>query len=225
MAATFFKPPRLVIEPNETVTWRNDSIYDHTVTAYEERIPEEAEYFSSGGFATEVRARNGGDAKIISEGERYQHIFEVPGHYHYFCIPHETRDTMAGTIIVTTPDGEIPDPPSVIVPDTDHVVQMGPHSYSPEELIIQKGESVGWVNGTGIAHSVTASAIPDGADYFASGGFDSEAAARQDWGGPREGDVLPSDPFTHTFENVGKYEYYCILHDLWMRGTITVQSA
>ncbi|MFC6991804.1 plastocyanin/azurin family copper-binding protein [Haladaptatus sp. GCM10025707] len=225
MVAADFNPPRLVIKPTETVTWWNQSIYDHTVTAYEKRIPEGAAYFSSGGFESEEQARNDGDAKLISDGGLYRHTFEVPGHYHYFCIPHETWDTMAGTIIVTTPDGEIPEPPEVVIPDTDHVVQMGPHSYFPEELTIQTGESVGWVNGTGIAHSVTASSIPDGAAYFASGGFVSETAARRDWGGPREGDVLPSAPFTHTFETVGEYEYYCILHDLWMRGTITVRSA
>ena len=225
MDATFFKPPRLVVEPGETVTWWNDSIYDHTVTAYGERIPEEAAYFSSGGFEAEVRARNGVDAKTIGERGRYRHTFEVPGHYNYFCIPHESWDTMAGTIIVTKPDGDIPDPQSVIVPDTDHVVHMGEHSFFPESLTIQQDESVGWVNGTGIAHSVTASVVPDRADYFASGGFNSKDAARSDWYGPREGDVLPTEPYTHTFETVGEYEYYCILHDLWMRGTITVQSA
>lgn len=232
-----FDPHRLVIDPGETVTWWNSEIQNHTVTAYGERIPDEAAYFASGGFDSEPAAR-GEDlqAGILEPGDRFDHQFTVPGHYHYCCIPHEDFDTMAGTIVVRTESGEIPSPPEVVQPDTDHVVTMGPKDYYPASLTIRPGESVGWVNGTGIAHSVTGEAggeaIPEGDDrefpedgaYFASGGFDSAAAALYDWRGPRKGDVLPDEPFVHTFEEPGTYPYLCILHVLNMRGTVTVRA-
>ena len=235
MEMEWFEPERLVIDPGETVTWWNKHFPEHTVTAYGERIPEEADYFASGGFDSERAARGENlHAGLLSEGERFEHTFTVPGHYHYCCLPHEDMNTMAGTIVVRTKSGEIPSPPTVVRPDTDYVVGMGVHEYYPESLQIKVGESVGWVNGTGIAHSVTGEAdgdvIPDGEDrefpedgeYFASGGFDSAEAALDGWRRGREGDILPDEPFIHTFETPGKYPYLCLLHQLWMRGTVIV---
>lgn len=238
MDTTSFEPSRLVIEPDATVTWWNDSMYDHTVTAYEERIPDEADYFASGGFDSETAARSEQrEGEVLGPGDRFDHRFTVPGHYQYCCIPHEDFDTMAGTIVVRTPSGEIPPPPEVVKPDTDHVVQMGEMAYYPESLTVRPGDSVGWINGTGIAHSVTGEAggdaVPEGADrefpadgeYFASGGFDSAEAAVEGWTTARRGDVLPDEPFVHTFEEPGTYPYLCLLHDLNMRGTVTVLDA
>lgn len=233
-----FDPERLVIDPGESVTWWNGDYNDHTVTAYEGRIPDEADYFASGGFDSELAAR--GDelrAGLLSQGDRFEHRFTVPGHYHYCCLPHEDFDTMAGTIVVRTQSGEIPSPPEVVEPDTDHVVRMGTMAYYPESLTINAGESVGWVNRTGIAHSVTGEAggeaVPDGDDrefpengeYFASGGFDSAEAAVDGWRATRRGDILPNEPYVHTFETPGSYPYLCLLHVLNMRGTVTVLDA
>ncbi|WP_434531743.1 cupredoxin domain-containing protein (plasmid) [Haloarcula sp. NS06] len=119
---------------------------------------------------------------MLSPGDRFAHQFTVPGHYHYCCLPHEDFETMAGKVVVRTSAGEIPPPPKVVEPDTDHVIQMGLMGYYPGSLTVQPGDSVGWVNGTGIAHSVTGEdgrqVIPEGDDrvfpengeYFASGG-------------------------------------------------------
>ena len=230
----WFEPDRLVIDPGETVTWWNIEYNEHSVTAYEGRIPDEAEYFASGGFDSERAAREGYDAGFFGPGDRFEHQFTVPGHYQYCCIPHEDFDTMAGTIVVRTESGEIPPPPTVVQPDTDHVVGMGEIAYYPESLTIHPGDSVGWVNGTGIAHSVTGESdegvvpadtereFPADGEYFASGGFDSARAAVVDWETARKGDVLPDEPFVHTFEEPGTYPYLCILHSLNMRGTVTV---
>ncbi|MWG35956.1 halocyanin [Halomarina oriensis] len=131
---------------------------------------------------------------------------------------------MVGTVVVRGAEGNAPSAPTVVRPETDHVVQMTPDSFVPETLTVEVGASVGWVNGTGIAHSVTASEgrIPDEAAYFASGGFENEDAARADWEGPREGDVTHDQPYTHTFETPGEYDYFCILHEESMRGTVRV---
>lgn len=230
-----FEPYRLVVDLGETVTWWNIETLRHTVTAYEKRIPDEAEYFASGGFDSEIAARDAEfEAGLLGPGDRFEHRFTTPGHYHYCCLPHEDMDTMAGTIVVRTEAGEIPAPPEVVQPDTDHIVGMGVHEYYPESLRIRVGDSVGWVNGTGIAHSVTGESggdvVPYGEDrefpedgaYFASGGFDSAEAALDGWTKARKGDILPAEPFVHTFETPGEYPYLCLLHNLWMRGTVVV---
>jgi len=94
-----FEPETATIETGETVTWTNESDIDHTVTAYEDEIPDEAAYFASGGFESERAARNRVTEGLIAPGENYEHTFEEPGTYGYFCIPHEGSG-MVGTVQV-----------------------------------------------------------------------------------------------------------------------------
>lgn len=96
-----FEPDGVTIPVGETVVWRTVGYAPHTVTAYEDELPLEAEYFASGGFTNEVAARNGaseGDG-VLDRGEEYAHAFDVPGEYAYYCIPHEQAG-MTGTITV-----------------------------------------------------------------------------------------------------------------------------
>ena len=102
MASTFFRPTELTVKTGETVVWRNTGSRRHTVTAYEDQIPDEAEYFASGGFDSEQAAREGwmdGLKGRINAGATYEHTFEVPGEHHYFCIPHEPGG-MTGKVVV-----------------------------------------------------------------------------------------------------------------------------
>lgn len=102
MSSTRFEPARLEVSVEETVVWRNTNSRAHTVTAYESRIPDGAEYFASGGYGSEQEAR---DAFVDSFGGAipsrgtYEHTFTVPGQYDYFCIPHE-RAGMVGSVVV-----------------------------------------------------------------------------------------------------------------------------
>ena len=89
----------------DTVVWANSGSRNHTVTGYDDGIPEGAEYFASGGFDNEQAARDawansidGGG--VVKPGETYEHTFEVPGDYYYVCIPHEDAG-MLGKIVVT----------------------------------------------------------------------------------------------------------------------------
>ena len=77
----------------------NEGEEPHTVTAYEQRIPEGAEYFSSGDMTSEEEARGNPSPAFITEGESYELTLETPGTYRYFCIPHEQLG-MKGTITV-----------------------------------------------------------------------------------------------------------------------------
>ena len=96
-----YVPKTLTVPVGTTVTWKNVGRMPHSVTAYEEKIPDGADYFASGGFDSEERARKAYPAKgKIAAEERYEHTFEVPGAYEYFCIPHEATN-MVGTVKVT----------------------------------------------------------------------------------------------------------------------------
>lgn len=102
MSQNAFLPEEYEATVGETVVWGNNGSRGHTVTAYEEAIPEGAAYFASGGYETlsaareEWRATGGGD---ISPGGTYAHTFEVAGRHGYLCIPHEAKG-MVGTVIV-----------------------------------------------------------------------------------------------------------------------------
>jgi len=103
MGAKVFRPETLEVTAGTTVTWLNTNKQGHSVTAYEAGLPEGAEYFASGGFDSEQAAREAwanSTNGTLFEGQTYEHTFEVPGEYPYFCIPHESGG-MVGTVVVT----------------------------------------------------------------------------------------------------------------------------
>ncbi|NHX36157.1 MULTISPECIES: plastocyanin/azurin family copper-binding protein [Halolamina] len=96
-------------------------------------------------------------------------------------------------------------------------------TFEPKQIEVEAGTTVTWENVGSIGHSATAyeDEIPDGAEYFASGGFDSEQAAVDAY--PDEGNVTEGGTYEHTFETTGEYEYYCIPHEMnGMVGTVRV---
>jgi plastocyanin len=100
-----FDPETVTVPPGTTVVWDNVGNVGHTVTAYEDEIPDEAEYFASGGFDSEEAARSGyPDQGNIPGGETYEHTFETEGSFGYFCIPHEGTG-MVGTVEVAEGGG------------------------------------------------------------------------------------------------------------------------
>ncbi|PSP63993.1 halocyanin [Halobacteriales archaeon QH_8_67_36] len=110
---------------------------------------------------------------------------------------------------------------------TDYDVGMGAKEFRPETLEVTAGTTVTWLNTNKQGHSVTAyeDALPDGADYFASGGFDSEQAARDDWSDSSGGTMFEGQTFEHTFEVPGEYPYFCIPHERGgMAGTVVVTA-
>ncbi|MFB6219604.1 MAG: plastocyanin/azurin family copper-binding protein [Halobacteriaceae archaeon] len=91
----FVNTPAVVwVEAGGTVTW-NIRGASHSVTAYHPdndrplRIPDGADAFDSG---------------VLGAGETYEHTFETPGVYNYFCIPHESLG-MVGLVVVDGPQG------------------------------------------------------------------------------------------------------------------------
>lgn len=94
-----FDPAEVSVATGDTVVWENVGSVTHSVTAYEERIPDGAAYFASGGFDTEQAARDAYPEGSIGGGEPFEHTFETAGTYEYFCIPHEGAG-MTGTVEV-----------------------------------------------------------------------------------------------------------------------------
>lgn len=110
----------------------------------------------------------------------------------------------------------------------DYDVGMTIDSYRPEELTVEPGTTVEFVNTSSHAHTVTAfqDAYPDGAEYWASGGFDNEEAAIDGWySSEQRGKLATRESYEHTFEVPGTYGYYCIPHiEAEMMGRIIVEE-
>ena len=102
MTAQAFVEAEFTVSPGETVVWHNNSARAHTITAYEDALPEGSAFFASGDFESEQAARDswwsdrGG---ALENGDEFSVTFEEPGEYDYFCIPHEQAG-MIGTIYV-----------------------------------------------------------------------------------------------------------------------------
>jgi len=103
MTRNEFVPREYETTVGDTVVWKNTSGADHTVTALENQIPDDAEYFASGGYEDEdtaIEAWHEYRGGRLGTRETYAHTFEVPGTYHYICEPHVKAD-MVGTVVVT----------------------------------------------------------------------------------------------------------------------------
>lgn len=108
-------------------------------------------------------------------------------------------------------------PESVTVEMTDDL------TYEPRDVTVAVGGTVTWVTVGSVPHTVTAyrDELPAGATFFASGGFDSEAAARDE---VRAGYVREGERYTHRFETPGRHGYFCVPHEgAGMTGTVTVK--
>jgi plastocyanin len=88
-----FQPTELTVPRGATVTWVNSSSLQHPVTDDSSKAQNKSD-------AQLPRGAQGWDSGLIDPGATYQHSFDVPGTYKYFCIPHETAG-MTATIVVS----------------------------------------------------------------------------------------------------------------------------
>lgn len=111
--------------------------------------------------------------------------------------------------------------------EDEYDVGMSSNAFLPARHEVGVGETVVWGNTSSRAHTVTAfgGQLPEGAAYFASGGFDSRNAATEAWQSGLEGGIAPGDTYEHTFEVAGEFPYYCIPHiAAGMKGTVVVSD-
>ena len=108
--AMVYDPDVITIAPGDVVEWINVGQMGHSITAYENELPEGVSYWASGEFDSESDARSDYPDGNVAKGETYSHTFDIEGEYGYFCIPHETIQ-MVGKVIVreggasTSPSG------------------------------------------------------------------------------------------------------------------------
>lgn len=96
----------------------------------------------------------------------------------------------------------------------DWDVGMTATAFDPREVRVETGTTVVWHNSSTRNHTVTAydDGLPVGADYFSTGEFASEDAARNGFI-DGEGVLLPDQSYEHTFAVPGTYQYFCIPHE------------
>ena len=99
--------------------------------------------------------------------------------------------------------------------DDEYDIGMTRNEFVPMEYEATVGETVVWKNTSEAVHTVTAydTAIPDDAEYFATGDFENEEDARQGWADNGGGGFDTRETYEHTFEVPGTYGYVCIPHE------------
>lgn len=95
-----------------------------------------------------------------------------------------------------TPDGEL----VITIGDTPH--------WDPETATVSVGETVVWESGDGGIHYVLPVSQPEEAN----------------WQGQPATAINPGNPYTHSFEIPGDYEFSCNYHSSRGNGSITVRE-
>ena len=205
-------------------------------------VTKEAEGFS--GIIPGSDIRSASNPLKPGEGGQSEFIPAADGIYYYICtVPGHREQGMVGKIIVgdvsdVAAETEIvesePSPSSVMpAPDSEAVSEMiveeesksmAPFSgtisvpsgssvpgcdetnecFIPAEVTVNVGETVTWSNDDSAAHTVTSGTPAGGPD----GTFDSSL-------------FMADTTFSHTFDNAGEYNYFCMVHP-WMTGKIQV---
>ena len=111
--------------------------------------------------------------------------------------------------------------------DEDFDIGMAANAFLPDVYEVSVGETVVWGNNGSRGHTVTAygDSIPDGAEFFSSGGHDDTETAREQWYASGAGNISPGETYEHTFEVPGRHNYFCIPHESGgMTGVIVVSE-
>jgi len=203
-----FIPSTVEIDVGGTVTWENTDNAAHTATA---GTPQDG---PSGHF----------DSSLIMSGGSYSVTLDDPGIYDYFCMVHPW---MQGQVIVGESDEVVEpiveptpifEPESIVIPEStseDGAVINAPGSstpgceetnscFLPSTIAIDTGGVVTWYNTDNAAHTATSGTPQDGP----SGHFDSSL-------------MMIGGNFSHTFDEAGTYDYFCMVHP-WMEGQVVV---
>ena len=208
-------------------------------------VTKETEGFS--GIIPRTEVGSGSNPLKPGEGGQSEFIPANEGVYYYICtVPGHREQGMVGQIVVgnilagtenmetepivgsAMPASELEDIPEMIVTEvpkqTIEPVTMTPFTgtisipsgtsvpgcdetnecFIPAEVTVNVGETVTWSNDDSAAHTVTSGTPTGGPD----GTFDSSL-------------FMADTTFSHTFDNAGEYNYFCMVHP-WMTGKIQV---
>lgn len=90
---TAFVPAELTVKAGDTVRWRNRSIVEHSVVC----DPAKAKDPKNGAHPAGTPPFDSG---VFANDATFEHTFETPGTYRYFCREHEGMG-MVGMVTVT----------------------------------------------------------------------------------------------------------------------------
>ncbi|MGH1567848.1 MAG: cupredoxin domain-containing protein [Nitrosopumilus sp.] len=115
-----------------------------------------------------------------------------------------TSMILVGFIITMTPFAfaeqvSVSLPPGSSIPGCEETNEC----YIPYMVTVNPGDEVVWSNDDSAAHTVTSGAVPNADGLFDSGIF------------------MAGTTFSHTFDTLGKYDYFCVVHP-WMVGQVFV---
>jgi aldose sugar dehydrogenase len=100
--------------------------------------------------------------------------------------------------------------PSVFNSTIVQIVGIEGHkSYNPNPVMVQEGQTILWVNGDAISHTVTSNSDRNGYENNSGILFDSTA-------------ILPGHFYSKVFDLSGTYSYYCFYHPT-MIGQVIVE--
>ncbi|BAY45239.1 plastocyanin [Scytonema sp. HK-05] len=175
IVGTRFEPEDVTIQVGDTVRWVNESNLTHTVTR-DEGEP----LFDSGN---------------LRRDDKFEFTFSSPSDdagFFYYCRIH--GQSMSGNVIVK---------PLATAEPT--VVKIIGTKFEPQDVTIQVGDTVRWVNESNLTHTVTRD---EGEPLFNSGNL------RRD------------DKFEFTFSSPSDdagFFYYCKIHGQSMSGIVFVK--
>lgn len=106
-----FSPKVIIVEPGTTVIWESGGANNHNVIASDGTWQAiSSDYFEYG---------------IITKGDQYEHTFNEPGVYEYYCPYHGTNNKgMVGTVIVGDVEYSAPEE-KIIVELSEDVLRVG----------------------------------------------------------------------------------------------------
>ena len=128
VVADEFSPKIIRVEPGTTVIWESGGANDHNVIASDGSWQAiSSDYFEYG---------------IITKGDQYEHTFNEPGIYEYYCPYHGTNNKgMVGTVIVGDVDYAV-EPKKVVVTLSENVLNVLKQSGWKKLEIFEAGEEL-----------------------------------------------------------------------------------
>jgi plastocyanin len=101
MKAVAFDPAELTVSKGDKVAFEHVGGEPHSVTAKADGVPSDAEYWASGGFASQEKAETGWEngKGAVASGQSYVHTFETTGTHEYYCIPHAAAGMEAKIVV------------------------------------------------------------------------------------------------------------------------------
>jgi plastocyanin len=142
------------------------------------------------------------DSGIVNAGEKF--LLDTTdlslGEYEYMCIVHPW---MIAYLVVE--ESREVQTTVVSIPQGAGLQQPGQVYYDSNLVTVAIGNTVSWVNDDEQIHTVTSGTPTSGPDGLFDSGIMSAKAS-----------------FHQTFETVGTFDYYCIVHP-WMQGTVIAE--